>query len=70
MVFLVVDLKSGGLDGWYFERKYAEASCEAWAETLGHGSVVVVELNGKQKRDLLIPEAVLLNGRRFRQCTA
>lgn len=67
MVFLVVDLKSGGLDGWC---KYAKASCEAWAETLGHGSVVVVELNGKQKRDLLIPEAVLLNGRRFRQCTA
>lgn len=69
MVFLVVDLKSGGLDGWYFEREYAEASCEAWAETLGHNMVVVVECKEDRKRRLLISPAALLNERMFRQCT-
>lgn len=63
MLFLVVDLKGGGLDGWYSDRKYAEASAEAWSETLGHGSVIVVEFKDKQKRDWLIYDAALLNRR-------
>lgn len=44
MPFLIVDVRDGGVDGYYSIREDAEYVCETWKTRLGHSDVVVAEV--------------------------
>lgn len=44
MSWLIVDVRDGGLDGYYTSREDAERLCEGWKKRLGHEDVIVAEV--------------------------
>ena len=42
-MFIVIDLKRGGLDGFYSNQKDADAAKYYWRERLGHDAVIVAQ---------------------------
>lgn len=44
--FLILDMKHGGMDGFYFKREDAVRIAERWKKDLCHDQVLVVEARG------------------------
>ena len=51
-MFIVIDLKRGGLDGFYSNQKDADAAKYYWRERLGHDAVIVAQLDGDEKVEI------------------
>jgi hypothetical protein len=39
--YIIVDVRNGGVDGYYVNRTDANDICEQWKERLGHDDVLV-----------------------------